>query len=1464
MADTTHNATGAAPTAAVLASQLPLGELAPSSDVDSERHAHLAATDSSVPASTNEDQPSTIDAVHRAPVASSPTSNSSLTASGGTPITSTLTDRVLASQTTRSAESMDEKVTSRMNEEKQEDIVDKQTGRGKDGKAKRKKGDKEKPKVDKRSPLEIAMEDPELANLSDEHRRVIAEQIQVVKRPPATFTQLFRYSTSFELVLNFIGLICAVAAGAAQPVMTIAFGNLTTAFTQYATISQVASSSPEAIAAARSHLYSEVNKDVLILVYIGIGSFVATFIYMGTWVYTGETTTRRIREKYLRAVLRQNVAFFDKMGPGEITTRIETDTHLIQEGISDKVPMSLFFLGAFFTGFIVAIVRNWRLALVISTIIPCIAIAGGAMNKFISDYKTRQLAATARGATLAEEVISSVRSAHAFGTQNKLADLYDEANQETENLGQKSARFNGLGLGVFFFIIYCSYALAFFYGTTLILQGRANAGQIVNVFFSILIGAFSLAMLAPNLQSMSSAQGAATEIFATIDREPVIDSASPAGLKPETVEGTIELTNVDFIYPSRPAVQVLYGFSGTFPHGKMTALVGGSGSGKSTIIGLMERFYDPVSGSITLDGVELRELNVKWLRNQIGLVSQEPTLFATTVAGNIEHGLIGSRFENESPEDRRRRVVEAAKQSNAHGFIEALPQGYDTQIGERGMLLSGGQKQRIAIARAIVSDPAILLLDEATSALDTASEAIVQDALDRASTGRTTICIAHRLSTIKDADQIIVLTAGHILESAMSNADGSAHELLLRNPDGPYSKLVNAQKFREDTEGPTSSSSSITDGDEKAPVPGELTRAQLDEMAANEKPQFETVKRIGTGRSAASEALERQQNDLEAGGSEGPVQHNFPYLLFRMFKLNGRETTPHYVLAFAAAVLTGCVYPVFVFGGVLGVFSETDRDALRSGGNRYALYCFIIAIVATIGVIVQTWLFGATAERLAARLRLNTFKSILRQDIAYFDRDENSTGHLTATTSDLAQKILGLMGVTQGTIVQSIFTLIAGSIIGLSYAWRVALVGIACIPLTLSAGVIRLKVVVLKDQKNKRSHEQSAQMACEAASAIRTVASLTREEDCSAIYSEYLDKPMQESNRVAIWSSALYAISQSLSFWVIGLIFWYGAHQLASGAISSRQFFVAMISVVFGSIQAGNVFSFVPDMSNARGAAADFVRLVDSTPDIDAEDTSGNQFDLAASQGHIRFENCHFRYPTRPHVPVLRGLHLEVKPGQFAAIVGPSGCGKSTTIQLIERFYDPLAGHVIVDGQDISNLNVQSYRRAISLVSQEPTLYAGTIRFNITLGAHVPAEQVTQEEVERACKQANIHDFVMSLPDGYDTQVGGKGAQLSGGQKQRIAIARALVRDPKILLLDEATSALDSESEKVVQTALDQAAKNRTTIAIAHRLSSIQNADVIFVLKDGKVAERGTHFELLAKKGIYFELVAQQSLEKTQ
>ena len=279
-------------------------------------------------------------------------------------------------------------------------------------------------------------------------------------------------------------------------------------------------------------------------------------------------------------------------------------------------------------------------------------------------------------------------------------------------------------------------------------------------------------------------------------------------------------------------------------------------------------------------------------------------------------------------------------------------------------------------------------------------------------------------------------------------------------------------------------------------------------------------------------------------------------------------------------------------------------------------------------------------------------------------------------------------------------------------------------------------------------------------------------------------------------------------------------------------------------------------------AAAQVFKLLDNVPVVDPLSTEGIHLDPAKVVGHIKLEGVHFRYPTRPDVRVLRELDLDVPAGTFVALVGPSGCGKSTTIQMLERFYDPLIGKVTLDGVDIRDLNVTSFRSNMALVSQEPTLYAGTVRFNVLLGSNKSFEEVKEEEIVQACKDANIYDFIMSLPDGFDTEVGGKGSQLSGGQKQRIAIARALIRNPKVLLLDEATSALDSQSERVVQDALDKASKGRTTIAIAHRLSTIQKADIIYCFSEGKVAEKGTHAELIAKKGAYYELVQMQNLSR--
>ena len=335
----------------------------------------------------------------------------------------------------------------------------------------------------------------------------------------------------------------------------------------------------------------------------------------------------------------------------------------------------------------------------------------------------------------------------------------------------------------------------------------ANIGQVVNSFMAILIGSVALTNLSPEIQGkfISSLTGrvsngppaitdgcsAAANLYATIERVPNIDSASPEGLKPGNVFGEITLENIRFSYPSRPDIPILKGVNITFEAGKTAALVGASGSGKSTIVSLVERFYDPLSGSIKLDGVSLADLNLKWLRSQIGLVSQEPVLFSTTIKENVAYGLIGSPYEHASDEEKFKLVQEACIKSNADDFITKLPHGYETMVGERGFLLSGGQRQRVAIARAIASDPRILLFDEATSALDTQSEGIVQDALDNASAGRTTISIAHRLSTIKDVDQIFVMGGGAVLEHG-------THQELLAN-EGPYARLVQAQELREGT-----------------------------------------------------------------------------------------------------------------------------------------------------------------------------------------------------------------------------------------------------------------------------------------------------------------------------------------------------------------------------------------------------------------------------------------------------------------------------------------------------------------------------------------------------------------------------------------------------------------------------------------------------------------------------------------
>lgn len=617
--------------------------------------------------------------------------------------------------------------------------------------------------------------------LSQDEIDILKAQV-TVPEPKISYFSLFRYATAWDKFLLIIAAISSIISGAALPLFTLIFGNITQVFTNFI----VYGTNPD-------EFQSTVNSDTLFFIYLGLGICAASFIQTFLHVDRGEVIASRIREEYLKAILKQNIGYFDRVGAGEVTTRITSDINQIQDGISEKVGLILAGFATFFAGFVIGFIKSWRMTLILSSSVIAILLDMGICTGFIVKYTTKNLQAVGAASSIAEDVLSSIRNTVAFSSQNRLADKFDQKLNIAYAAGILRGRTVALMVGFLWTIIYLTYGLAFWQGSRFIVDGVQNVGSLVTTVMAIVIGAFALGGVAPSFQAVGTAVGAAHKIYEAIDRVPNIDASDEnAGDKPASLEGSIVFDNVKFVYPSRPNVPILENFSLTIEPGQTVALVGSSGSGKSTIIGLLERFYSPIGGAIYIDGRPIESLNIKWLRQQMALVSQEPILFSCSIYQNIAYGLIGTPYEHAEDSVKRELIINACKEANALDFIETLTHGLDTEVGERGFLLSGGQKQRIAIARAIVSQPKLLLLDEATSALDTKSEGVVQEALDRALQSRTTIVIAHRLSTIKDADKIVVMSKGEIVEI------GTHHDLLEKQ--GTYYNLVQAQNIRTENE----------------------------------------------------------------------------------------------------------------------------------------------------------------------------------------------------------------------------------------------------------------------------------------------------------------------------------------------------------------------------------------------------------------------------------------------------------------------------------------------------------------------------------------------------------------------------------------------------------------------------------------------------------------------------------------
>ncbi|XP_066921842.1 ATP-dependent translocase ABCB1-like [Clytia hemisphaerica] len=972
-------------------------------------------------------------------------------------------------------------------------------------------------------------------------------------------------------------------------------------------------------------------------------------------------------------------------------------------------------------------------------------------------------------------------------------------------------------------------ALGFWYGGTLISESEMTAGNLLIVFFSILMGASQFGQVGPNMEVFSSARGAAYPIYQLIERQPEIDSLSESG-EMIKIEGDIRFQDCDFAYPSRPNVQVLRGFNLHIKPGTTCALVGESGCGKSTTVKLIQRFYDVARGDVQIDSVGIKSINVKHLRRHIGVVSQEPVLFDASIKKNILMG---------HPEASEEMVIQAAKNANAHGFITELPQGYDTNVGEGGAQLSGGQKQRIAIARALVRDPKILLLDEATSALDTGSEAIVQGALDKASFGRTTIIIAHRLSTVKNADQIAVVSNGQVCEL------GSHKELIDKR--GEYFKMVTLQNLaaqKEDSNEPSSVLGDFTDIDEEL----------LKESALHEKSRHDTLQNVESTTSAkrqTSNKLQPQSSQTRQDEKETPEESVKTPPLGRILKLNANEW-PYILLGVFFSAIAGAmpVVAAIIMAEILQSFAEVDANEMKKKMEFWSIMFMVLGLVIAIAFFIAQYLFSKAGEALTTRLREMAFTALLRQEIGFFDLPQHNTGALSARLSADAAAVQGATSTRLNTLTQVVVSGLSSLIVAFAYSWQLTLLVLAFVPFIAMFGGIQTSLNTSFAGNAQETLSQAGAISTEAIMQIRTVASLGKEDYFIEKYKSLLSGPTQGSLKSAHIYGLAYGFSTGVMMFSDGACFRLGGYLAEKDGLPLSAIIKVIIGIQFGAMTAGQTASYAPDYVKAKTAAGRILALFDREPVIDSYSSEGMKNVI---KGDITFKDVEFAYPTRENVEVLQKLNITIPCGRTVAFVGASGCGKSTSVSLLERFYDVTGGKVLIDDILIKDYNIRSLRSQIGIVQQEPVLFDRSIRDNILYGIE-DTSQITKETIETACTNSNIHHVIMGLPNGYETHVGDKGTLISGGQKQRIAIARALIRNPKILLLDEATSALDSESEKVVQEALDRAMEGRTSIVIAHRLSTIQNADVIAVIQNGKIMEIGSHFELMALKGAYYSL----------
>ncbi|ATZ26604.1 Putative multidrug export ATP-binding/permease protein [Streptomyces lavendulae subsp. lavendulae] len=1132
----------------------------------------------------------------------------------------------------------------------------------------------------------------------------------------------------------------------------------------------------------------------------------------------------------------------DELSTGQVVGRATSDLQLIQ-GLLFMLPMTI---GNFLLFGISLGVMLW-----LSPLLTLVALLMAPALWFIAKRSRKKLfpatwyaqAQAAAVATVVDGAVTGVRVVKGFGQEEQETGKLREAGRRLFGGRMRAIRLNSRYTPALQAVPALGQVAMLALGGWMATRGQVTLGTFVafSTYLAQLVG--PVRMLAMILTVAQQARAGAERVFELIDTEPVIREGTRE--LPADAPATVEFDDVRFGYdPDRP---VLDGFSLTLAEGETVAVVGSSGSGKSTVALLLPRFYDADHGAVRVGGHDVRELTYDSLRAAIGLVPEDSFLFSDTIRANIAFGR-----PDASDED----VRAAARAAQAEGFVEALPAGFDTRVGEQGLTLSGGQRQRIALARAILTDPRLLLLDDATSAVDARVEHEIHEALRAVMAGRTTLLIAHRRSTLALADRIAVLDHGRL-------ADIGTHEELEHRSE-LYRRLLT------DPDALGAASPSTPDAPAMAEFERDIERdleleAEIDSEPVNAK------RRVADG--VTPELWRREDSRGSATSPAAPGMPATPELLAQVAALPPADDEPAVDEARAAAaedsyglrrLLRGFWAPLAISLGLVTLDAGSGlllpvliRHGIDQGVEQAALGAVWVASGLALLLVLGQWaaqfaetrMTGRTGERVLYALRVKIFAQLQRLGLDYYERE--LTGKIMTRMTTDVDSLSSFLQTGLVTAVVSVLTFFGILVALLVLDVELALIVFATLPvLVLATVVFRRKSVAAYELARDRVSVVNADLQ-ESVAGLRLVQAFRRQSTGAARFAERSDSYRQARVRGQWLISVYFPFVQLLSSGAAAAVLIVGAGRVGAATLTTGALvaYLLYIDLFFAPVQQlSQVFDGYQQATVSLGRIQELLREPTTTPRPAAP------VEVPKLRGEIAFEDVRFRYGTAEErgekSEALAGISLRIPAGQTVAFVGETGAGKSTLVKMVARFYDPTSGRVTADGADLRELDLTEYRHRLGVVPQEPYLFPGTVRDAIAYGR----SGASDAEVEAAARAVGAHEMIATLDGGYLHTVAERGRNLSAGQRQLIALARAELVDPDVLLLDEATAALDLATEAQVNQATDRLAGRRTTLVVAHRLTTAARADRVVVMDRGRVVEDGSHLELLARGGRYAEL----------